>query len=146
LALTRKAAVAAALALGVAALAACSSPAPAAPPPVATAAAAPAPANPVTILRLTGATIPPGDTQGHIGIVGDRVASGTFPSGEQVFVDTYATPADLAAALAAHIPSDGETSLRGPGLSLLDVDCTPGSCTPSPSAIAARIGGKVIGQ
>lgn len=141
---TRNAIFAAALSLAAMAPLACSAAAPAGagrqP-----ATAAPVPANPVPVLKLTGATPDPGESQGHLGVVGDRVASGTFPSGEQVFVDTYATQAALNAAMAGHVPQDGETSLRGPGLSLLDVDCIPGGCIPSAAVIATRIGGKVTG-
>lgn len=155
---TRKAIVTAAIVTAAAALAACSSSsAPrSAPVPVTS---APAPANPVTVLRMTGATVSAGEVNGNVGLGGDRVASGTFPGGEDVYVFTYATQAALTSALAAHVPQDGETAVRGPGLSLLDIDATSSanvdsggnvsvnySYTVSPAVVAQRIKGKVIGQ
>jgi hypothetical protein len=80
--------IAAALAVN----AACSSPAPAIgqSPPAPAASSAAAPADPVAILRATGATVPPGTAYGDHDIYGDRMASGQFPGLEQVTVYTAA--------------------------------------------------------
>jgi len=63
-----------------------------------------------------------------------------------VWVFTYATPADMAAAIQEHTPSDGETGIQGPGLTLIDVDTGyNGTYEVPPAVIAKRVGGKVTG-
>jgi hypothetical protein len=90
--------------------------------------------------------VPASEVNGTIGCCGDRVASGTFPGGETVWVFTYDTAADMQAAIQGHIPSDGETSIQGPGLTLLSVDAgDSGGYEVAPAVIAKRIGGKVTG-
>ena len=104
------------------------------------------PANPVPVLRKTGVPVPASEVNGTVGIVGDRVGHGTFPGGEEVWVFTYATPADMAAAIQEHTPSDGETGIQGPGLTLIDVDTGyNGTYEVPPAVIAKRVGGKVTG-
>ena len=54
------------------------------------AAAAAQPANPVPILRLTGAKVPASEKLGDHDVFGNRMADGTFRSGEDVSVSTPA--------------------------------------------------------
>jgi hypothetical protein len=51
------------------------------------------PADPVAILRETGATPDPGTASGGHDVYGDRDASGSFPGGESVTVYTCASQA-----------------------------------------------------
>ena len=110
------------------------------------AATTPKPANPVPILRKTGVPVPVPEINGTVGCCGDRVANGTFPGGEDIWVFTYDTAADMQAAIKEHIPSDGETGIQGPGLTLITVDASDnGGYEVHPSVIARRVGGKDTG-
>jgi hypothetical protein len=110
--------------------------------------AAAVPANPVPVLRLTGATPSAGEKYGNPGLENDQVAYGTFPGGEQVFVFTYDT-AEHRSYWVAHPSGDpqaGESLILGPHLSLITVisasPANPGG--PSAQLIAVRVGGTVI--
>ncbi len=119
--------------------------------------AMPVPANPVPLLVLAGAAPEAGETQGQPGIWGDRVAHGTIGT-EDIWVFTYRTTADLQEAIAAHIPQDGEVTVQGPGISLLDIDGTqkislnpdgtmkkePWIYQVPPAVIASRVHGTIL--
>lgn len=108
------------------------------------------PANPVTVLRMTGATPDPGEKYGTMGVENDQVAHGTFPGGEQVWVFTYDTPEHRAYWVAHPMsgPSDGETGILGPMNSLITVDAVSLTSAGGPTAqqIAVRVGGTVISR
>jgi hypothetical protein len=80
------------------------------------AATAGTPADPVAILRATGAAPDPGTVYGSHDVQGDRMASGTYPGGEQVTVYASADQAAFAA----------EQSRAGQGDDLHGVVTIPG--------------------
>jgi hypothetical protein len=108
------------------------------------------PANPVPLLRATGATPDPGEILGSTDVEGDRYASGSYPDGETISVYTFASTADQAADLARNdIPSDAHAIITTP---LVDyyvtaVDGVDGyTFTVTPAQIAARVKGKLVGR
>ncbi len=106
------------------------------------------PANPVTVLRLTGATPDKGEVYGTQGVENDQVAHGMFPGGENVWVFTYDTEAHRTYWVAHPMsgPQDGETDILGPSISLIIVDAASPASAGGPTAqqIAAKVGGTVI--
>lgn len=164
---TARAAAATAAAAAVLALAACSSggsstaAATATVTVTATAAAQPAasgtPANPVPILKKTGAKVPAGTVNGQVDIEGDRYADGGAAPDkcggpcEQVSVYTFKDAAAQQADIARNSPEqDGHAMIKG---SLFDVsvvgyqDTATGAWvfgSLSPQVIAQRVGGTVV--
>jgi len=104
------------------------------------------PANPVPVLRLTGAAPDKGEVYGHAGLENDQVAHGTFPGGEEVFVFTYATAALRAYWLAHPVlpPQDGEYHILGPQISLITVDTMGSHGDPTPQQVAVQVGGTLL--
>lgn len=92
------------------------------------------PANPVTILRETGATLPAGTEVGQIDVNGDRYASASYPwpgggTGEQLTVYTYADQSAMDSAMATlAVPQDGEAFIVG-HLWVMEVTAVEGSAT-----------------
>lgn len=129
------------------ALSGCSS-SPAAPPPAAPVAAAPVAANPVTLLTQAGATPDPGEVTGSTDVEGDRYATGSFPGGEGITVDTFTSPAAQSADLARNgIPGDAHAFITGhlANYYVTAVDGPNGyTFSVTPAQIAVRTGGKVV--
>lgn len=103
-------------------------------------------ANPVTILKQTGATVPAGTVYGDHDLYGDRDASGTFPGGESVTV--YTSPDEQAFLAEEGRPqvddSHGVVTIPSK-LAVIAVDAggMSGWGGPTPAQIATRVHGLV---
>lgn len=109
------------------------------------------PANPVTIVRETGATITPGEVYGSTTVQSWLSADGSWPGGERV--DVYTLPGGLAGAQAITqlgvTSSDSQTVIAGGSFYMFvypaDNLSTGASSYPVPPAtIAARVHGTVV--
>jgi hypothetical protein len=111
--------------------------------------AAAAPANPVTVLKATGATPPPGTVYGTHDVYGDRMASGSFPDGDSVTVYASGSTAAFQAEenrVSGLVDDDTGVVVIPRELTVIIIDAYHGLGNGSPAAavIAAKVHGLVI--